>query len=139
MSATFPFHHDSDDPFQDEALQRAAAEVEYVATHLEPRARHLNRRLTDVFGAHPSSENGSWVYIRQHDDGTFSLAIEDLAVEHAFRLEGHLDVLSGLTENAGVDPCFTRHPAVDPGALIVGDAAQLRHIPSIHVRIDRRA
>lgn len=128
-----------DDPFLDDSLASTAVEIEHVVTVLEPRVRHLNRRLTDVFGAHPSSPNGEWVYIEHRDDGTYGLAFETIAVEHAFRLEEHFDVLARLTNDAGVDPCFSRTRVGDPGAAIVGDAAKLRSVPSVHVRTERRS
>jgi hypothetical protein len=139
VSTHFPFSPDSDDPLQNEYLQQVAGELEYVVTELEPRARHLNRRFIDVFGAHPSSVDGSWVFIDDHGDGTYSLGFEHLDVRHAFRLEGHLDAITDLVDEAGIHPCFPRTPAIDPGVQIVGDAARLRNIPTIHVRIERRA
>lgn len=138
MSPSFPFHPGHDDPFQNQALQEMAGEMEYVVTVLEPRARQMNRRFTDVFGSHPSSPDGAWVYIEHREDGTYALAFESIAVDHAFRLEEHFDAITDLVDEAGLHPCFSRMPGIDPGALIVGDAAQLRAIPSIHVRIERR-
>lgn len=138
MSTPSPEYFPAGDPFGDHDLVLAADQMEMIITTLEPRARHMNRQWTDLFGPHPSSIDGCWFYIKQTDDDEFSIVMEDFKPQHAFRLDRRMEELRGLVADSESISCATGLRDGDFGAAIVGDAAALREIPSVHVRIERR-
>lgn len=141
--STLPRHDGCDDashpdPLTDPTLCSETAQWEYIVTVLEPRARVLNREFTDAFGPHPSSPQGSWVYIEQREDGSFWLALEAIKVDHAFRLAPRFDLIGELLDDDAAEEARPSRRPDDPGMSIVGDAARLSSIPPVHVRIQRQ-
>lgn len=127
------------DPFSNEDLRTIVADMEYSITVLEPRVRHFNRRLVDLFGPHPSSEDGSWVLLQEESDGTFRFAFEPIELRHVFRLESVFDLLRELVLDSDVPGAFGTRSSDDVGVRVLGDAAGLRELPSVHVRVQRRS
>lgn len=125
-------------PFVDDDLCTEVTSIERAVTELEPRARHLNRRFVEFFGPHPSSSDGSWVFLVEGDDGSFRFAFEPLELRHVFRLESLFDEVRDLLRDNDIAGGAGGRSASDVGALVVGDAARLRSVPPIHVRVERR-
>lgn len=123
----------------DAALEEAFTRTHRLVLELEPLARDLNRILTDAFGPHPTSTDGTWTYIEQCDDDSYLIGLESLLPQHVFVVS---DILRRSLSAAFASGDVSRTnlaAAVDIGPSIVGEAAQLRSVPPVHVRVERRS
>lgn len=143
--STFPqpdsrdFETPHSDPFTNEDLRTVADGIEHSVTVIEPRIRHFNRRLTELFGPHPSSPDGTWVFVATDPDGSVRCGFHPIELPSIYRLESVFDEIRDLVGARDAEVGFGRRSPNDVGALVVGDAADLRDVPPIHVRVERRS
>ena len=127
------------DPFQNEDLRTMVHGIEHTVTVVEPRVRHFNRQLVDLFGPHPSSPDGSWVFVTEGPEGSFHCGFRPIELRHVFRLESLFDRVGDLLAADDMADGLRGRSTDDLGARVVGDAAALRGVPPIHVRVERRS
>ena len=125
-------------PLPDDALRAAADVVEQLVLELEPLARDLNRLLTDAFGRHPSSVDGTWTFINHGDDDSFTIGLESIPPRHVLAIGDVLRKAFNAAFDGGHAARLNLGKWCDLGPAIVGEAAALRAVPPVHVRVERR-
>ena len=91
------------------ALERAALDH----LDIEPKARELERRLTVLFGEHPSGTRG-WVSVERGADGVVSLAIADVALDRVLPITRRID---GIIDGEGDAPARSTTRASGPATF----------------------
>jgi hypothetical protein len=128
----------SQSPFpENNSLEGAYQEIEKNFLDLEPKARDLNRHLTDLLGPCPGNVEGQWAFVAHDSAGNFHIALESIPTHKVLALVARMSEIADLISD---EIAFTSHGAQyqpNLGPLIVGDAAQLKSIPTTHVRVVR--
>lgn len=113
----------------------ALSAIESAYRDLEPKARELNRTLTDLFG--PRRDGEMWAYLGQSDDHVYRVFITPVDTSEVLPLVAHLNCVIDKADET--DICIRRSStdASVPFPGIVGEAARLSAIPTTHVKIVR--
>ena len=75
-------------------ISASLAELHHKITSIEPIARDLNRHLTDMLGACPVGDTGSWVVLVEDNAGNILLQLPTLPSKEALRISTAFNVVA---------------------------------------------
>ena len=128
----------SHQPFpENNDLNQVYLTIEMKYLDLEPKARELNRHLTELLGPCPGNAQGQWAFVAHDESGTFHIALESIPVHKALFLVARLAEISELVVDELREVASNTPYQPNLGPSIVGDAAQLKNVPITHVRVVR--
>lgn len=128
----------SHQPFpENDDLHQAHLAIEMKYLDLEPKARELNRHLTELLGPCPGNTQGQWAFVAHDESGTFHIALESIPAHKVLFLVARLAEISELVVDELREVASNTPYQPNLGPSIVGDAAQLKSVPITHVRVVR--
>ena len=128
----------SQSPFPENTnFEEAYQEIEKNFLDLEPKARELNRHLVDLLGPCPGNPDGQWAFVAHDTEGKFHIALESIPVHKVLGLVARMSEITKLISDEFAFNSHGTQYQPNLGPIIVGDAAQLKSIPTTHVRVVR--
>ena len=128
----------SHQPFpKNDDLSEAHVEIEKHYLDLEPKARELNRHLTELLGPCPGNPQGQWAFVSHNELGEFHIALESIPANKVLVLVSRLSEISALVVDELREVASNKNYQPNLGPSIVGEAAQLKSVPVTHVRVVR--
>lgn len=122
---------------ENDDLNPAHAEIEKRYLDLEPKARELNRHLTELLGPCPGNADGQWTFVSHDESGEFHIALESIPANKVLVLVARLAEISELVVDELREVASNKNYQPNLGPSIVGEAAQLKSVPITHVRVVR--
>lgn len=112
------------------------AELTERIRDLEPKARELNRALTDLFG--PRRDGEPWAYLGQGDDDQWRVYVTPLEIAEVLPLVQHLAEVAEQSESLSAARLSRIYDNQRGLQTLLGEAARFIALPSTHVKIVRK-